>query len=241
MSTLLPFRLPYPPFQSALSFTPFTLPLAHSMPLPFFNFLSSFCPSPSLLTRSLILWLLGLSSIQPLLWNQLTNSSPDKLPISCGQRKKEKRDWSSIEPIAVLLNVPSDEEGRRTRGGGKGENAFKCARLSVCPWGVYNFGSWGYLWVSVGVCVHMCVRSLRRCVSSSPPPARVHHFLYAEVNDLAVQSHSPVRPPSPTATGGLANWYPAERKSRGRKRREDDGWRKSEWRRPNHESVGSPK
>lgn len=49
----------------------------------------------------------------------------------------------------------------------------------------------------------------------NPPPARVQHFLYAEVNDLAVQSHSPVRAPSPTATGGLANWYPAERKRGG--------------------------
>lgn len=95
--------------------------------------------------------------------------------------------------------------------------------------------------VSGGICVYVCVRSLRQCVSSSPPPARVHHFLYAEVNDLAVQSHSPVRVPSPTATGGLANWYPAERKSRGRKRLEDEGWKKSEWNRVDHESVVSLK
>jgi len=170
MSTLLPFSLPYPQFQSALSFTLFTPPLVHSVPLPFSNFPSSFCPSPSPLTRSLILWLLGLYSIQPLLWNQLTNSSPDKLPISCGQREKEKRGWSSIELIAVLLNAPSEEEGRRTRGGGEGENVFKCVRLSVCPWGVYNVGLWGYLWVSVGVCVcvYVCVFIKRVCVLITP-------------------------------------------------------------------------
>lgn len=74
-------------------------------------------------------------------------------------------------------------------------------------------------------------------MSSSPPPARVHHFLYVEVNDLVVQSHSPVRDPSPTATGGLANWCPAERKSVGGKRWEDEGWEKSEWNRLDHKSA----
>lgn len=88
------------------------------------------------------------------------------------------------------------------------------------------------------MCLCVYVRSLRRCVSSSPPPARVHHCLYAEVNDLAVQSHSPVRALSPTATGGLANWYPAERKSSGRKRWGDEGWRKIEWSRLDHERIG---
>lgn len=109
--------LPYPPFQTALPFTLFTPPLVHPVSLPLSNSPSSFCPCPSFLTSSLILWLLGLYSIQPLLWNQLTNSSPDKLPISCGQRDEEKRDWSSIEPIAVLLNASSEEEGRKTRWG----------------------------------------------------------------------------------------------------------------------------
>lgn len=104
-----------------------------------------------------------------------------------------------------------------------------CAGICECHWGC------------MCVCVCLCVCSLRRCVSSSPPLARVQHFLYAEVNDLAVQSHSPVRAPSPTATGGLANWYPAERKSRGRKRWEDEGQRKSEWKRRDHESVVSPR
>lgn len=98
-----------------------------------------------------------------------------------------------------------------------------CGGICECQWGC------------------TCVCSLRRCVSSSPPPARVQPFLYAEVNDLAVQSHSPVRALSPTATGGLANWYPAERKSRGRKRRKDEGWRRSERNRLDHESIVSPK
>lgn len=62
---------------------------------------------------------------------------------------------------------------------------------------------------------------MRVCVCVSSPPAGVQHSLYAEVNDPAVQSHSPVREPSPTATGGLANWYPAERK-RGAEREEED-------------------
>lgn len=51
----------------------------------------------------------------------------------------------------------------------------------------------------------------------SPLLPGVQHFLYAEVNDLMVQSHSPVRPPSPRATGGPSDWCPAERKSKERK------------------------
>lgn len=116
-----------------------------------------------------------------------------------------------------------------------------CVCLFGFPWGVYNFGVWGYLCMSVGLSACTCLCLLWQCVSSSPPPARVHHFLYAEVNDLAVQSHSPVRAPSPTATGGLTNWYPAERKSRGRKRSEDEGWRKGEWSRLDHEIIVYPK
>lgn len=67
--------------------------------------------------------------------------------------------------------------------------------------------------VSGGNCIYVCVRPLGRCVSSSPPPARDHDSLYAEVNDLAVQSHSPARAPLLAATGGLANWCPTEQKS----------------------------
>lgn len=112
-----------------------------------------------------------------------------------------------------------------------------CFCLSAM-WGVYNFGLWGYLWESVGV---VCVCVHYDSVSSPHPPAGVNHFLYVRVNDLAVQSHSPVRAPSPTATGGLGNWYPTERKSKGRKRWEDEGCRESERSRLDHQRVVSPK
>lgn len=124
----------YPPFQSALSFTLLTLLLSTPLLLFFFY------PSPSFLTSSLSLWLLGLYSIQRLLWNQLTNSSPDKLAISRGQREEEKRGWSSIEPIAVLLNARSEEEEEKTRWGRERGRVCLNVCSSACPWGVYNFG-----------------------------------------------------------------------------------------------------
>lgn len=73
-----------------------------------------------------------------------------------------------------------------------------------------NFGLKDCLCDSGGMCGYVYVRLLGWCVSSSPPPARDHDTLYAEVNDLAVQSHSPARTPLLAATGGLANWCPAE-------------------------------
>lgn len=110
-SVLQTYRRTYQAFQTLVSFTLFTAP-SRSASASLFLQLPLLFLLPLSLTSALILWLLGLSSIQRLLWNQLTNSSPDKLPISRGQREEEKRDWSSIELIAVLLNAPSEEEGR---------------------------------------------------------------------------------------------------------------------------------
>lgn len=45
---------------------------------------------------------------------------------------------------------------------------FKCVCLSVCPWGVYNFGLRGYLLVSVGVYVRVCVFIKTVCVLITP-------------------------------------------------------------------------
>lgn len=81
------------------------------------------------------------------------------MPISCGQRGEEKRGWSSIELIAVLLNVCVEGEG--------GSVCF-CAFvpvcvLSPCPRSVNNFSFQGYLLAPVGF-FFFNLGSLRRCV-----------------------------------------------------------------------------
>lgn len=83
--------------------------------------------------------------------------------------------------------------------------------LNVCVF-VSASVVWGNFWlvevfvcISRGICMYVCVNPLRWCVSPAPPPAGDHWALFAEVNDLVVQSHSPARAPSLTATGGLAN------------------------------------
>lgn len=87
-------------------------------------------------------------------------------------------------------------------GGGRGESAFKC--VCVCL---------GFLGVCIilvcgGICACQWDRlRIRVCVyyGSVCPRHPLLPGFTTEVNDLAVQSHSPVRAPSSTATGGLTN------------------------------------
>lgn len=96
------------------------------------------------------------------------SSFPDKLLISCRQKKKgARKERTSIEGDAVLLNARSEdgEQGNNVKTARK--MCFK-ADLAVCPRGVQN----------PALC-SVCL------------PARVQPLLQAEVNNLTIQSHSP--------------------------------------------------